>query len=111
MGFADDFLDMCPDVLVATPGTEDEFGTFTPSGTVLNLPCRIEGEIRTIRDATGQEILSTVQALCLNHHDLSTRLHRFTLPSRFSPSTNLRAIRIDKVSDDTEPVYEDVYFQ
>lgn len=107
--FADLFLDMMSDTLIATPGTNDAFGKFTASGEVLSLPCHIRGKAALVRDRSGREVTSSVQVIVLGVHDLTTDKHRYTLPARFSPRTNLQAISIGESADENEPVYEKVY--
>jgi hypothetical protein len=108
MGFIDDLSELFNESLVATPGILDEYGAFIASGAVLNLPCRIEGESRLVRDPSGQEVVSSVQVVVAGYNDLTVERHRYTLPTRFSPNFLLRAIAIDKVSDEDEPVYEEI---
>lgn len=106
----DDVLDLLLDTITCTPGTVDETGLFVPSGTVLNLPCRIRYGQRTIRRSDGQEVVSTTRVIVGGYNDLTTDGHRYTLPARFSPRTDLVAIRVDKVSDDEDvECYEKVW--
>lgn len=104
--FGDLFLDMMSDTLVVYPGYIDHFGDWVASGATLSLPCHIEGEIRVARNEAGREVVSSVQALVLGNHSLSTSTHRYTLPSRFSPNDQIQAVAVEKVSDDVGPVYE-----
>lgn len=104
------------DELTATPGTLNEYGEFVPSGTVLNLPCRIEGEQRLVRDPSGHEVTTSVIAIIGGYYDLTTDLHRYVLPARYKPNgtengQGLRAVYIDKVGDDESPeAYVEVGF-
>lgn len=107
----DDVLDLLLDVITCTPGYVDETGTvFVPSGTVLNLPCRIRGGQRIIRRPDGQEVVSTMKVIVGGYNDLNADGYRYTLPARFSPRENLVAIRVDKISDDEDvECYERVW--
>ncbi len=107
--FADLFLDMMSDEITVTLGFNDAFGKFTASGEVLSLPCHIRGRASLVRDRSGREVTSSVQVIVLGVHDLTTDKHRYTLPTRFSPRSNLQAISIGESSDENGPVYEKVY--
>lgn len=108
MAFIDDLSEFFNEQVVCTPGALDGFGTFLASGATLALPCRIEGDSRLVRDPNGQEVVSSVQVLVGGYNDLTVEQHRYTLPVRFSPRTDLRAIAIDKVTDEDGPVYEEI---
>lgn len=111
MSIVDDLADLFLDVCVATPGVLDEFGKFIPSGASLNLPCRIEGETRLVRDPSGQEVTSSVQVIVAGYNDLNVEGYRYTLPSRYTPRADLRAIAVDKVSSDEKAdEYEELAF-
>ena len=105
-----DLLDFYTDTIVATPGYLGDFGEHIPSGTVLSLPCRIEGSVRLVRDINGQEVVSTIQVFVAGFNDLNPQFYRYTLPSRWSPSQSLRAIAVRKESDDDGPCYEEIDF-
>lgn len=104
--FVADFLDLMSDTLVATPGYLDEYGGFTASGEVLSLPCHIEGSTRLVRDQSGREVTSSVQVIVGGVYDLTVDRHRYTLPARFQPRTDLLAIGVERESDEVGPVYE-----
>lgn len=108
--FASEFLDFMPDTVDIYPGVLDEFGDWAPSGAVIVAPCRIEGEQRLVRDPTGQEVTSSMQVILGEYLDLTTAYHRYSLPGRYTPGTQLRAIAIDKVQDETGPCYEEIFF-
>lgn len=105
----DDILDLLPDTLVAERGYLNEVGSWTASGDSLNLPCRIEGESRLIRDPLGREVASTFQVIVGGYNDLSTEGFRYTLPSRYNPRTQLTAIMVEKETDEDGPCYEVVW--
>lgn len=110
MSIVDDLLDLFDAEIIVHPGYLDEFGDWAASGAATNLICRFEGESRLVRDALGNEVTSTVQAIVAGYNNLTTHLHRYTLPSRFIPSGSLRAISIDKHSDEDGPLYEAINF-
>ena len=106
VGFIDDFADFLPDTLIVTPGVVNGFGKFIASGSVESYPCRIEGSNRMVRDSAGREVVSTVQVIVGDAPNLTTNLHRYTLPSRFIPSGGRVAIAIERESDEDGPCYE-----
>lgn len=112
-----ELLDLFLDEVIAIPGTTNEYNAFTPSGTLLALPCRIEGEQRLVRDPSGQEITTSVIVIVAGYYHLTTDLHRYLLPARYTPDgsessgAGIRAIYIDKVSSDlAQEEYEEIGF-
>ena len=103
-----DLLPLFADTMLAQPGTIDEYGTFTASGATLSLPCHIEITSRLVRDPNGQEVASSISVIVAGYNDLTTHLHRYTIPTRYSPATSLRAIAIVKETDEDGPCYEEV---
>lgn len=108
MAFIDDLADFFVDEITVVPGTLDGYGAFVASGEVLSLPCRIEGEARLVRAPDGQEVVSSVQVIVAGYNDLTVEAHRYTLPARFNPREQLRAIAIDKVDDEEGTCYEEI---
>lgn len=109
MAFTDEFLGMMPDTVTAQPGVLDHFGAFTPSGAIIaDIPCRIEGEQRLARDSSGREVVSTVQLIIGGVYGLTAHTHRYTIPGRYTPNTNLEAFSVNQVSDENGPCYEEV---
>lgn len=108
MGFLDDLSDLFPDTLTAQPVTTDEFGDTTNDGSALSLSCYIEGESKLVRNQEGQEVVSSVQVIVKGDNSLSVDGHRYTLPARFDPRTDLKAIGVVKVSDENGALYEEV---
>lgn len=106
MTFAANFTDMMPDTLTVQPGHLDAYGAFVPSGAALSPNCRIRGQVRTVRNAQGKEVVSSYQALVDGVYNLTTDQHRYTLPARFSPRSNLEAVAVQQVSDEDGPCYE-----
>lgn len=110
MAFIDDLADLLTETVDVVPGYFDGYGDWVSSGAVLaGLPCRIEGGPTIVRDQTGREVVSLVQIYIGSFNNLTVNTHTFTLPSRFSPRDNLRAIRIDQEFDDVGASYETVY--
>jgi len=110
MAYTDDFLDFMPDTLGARQVTLDGQGDLLTSGALLNLSCYIEGEDRLVRDITGKEVVSTVQAIVATTEAISVDGWRFTLPSRFSPNEDIEAIGVQSVSDEDGEAYKIVMF-
>lgn len=134
----DDLGDMMPDTLVAKPGSTDGFGAWTASGTELSMPCLIEGENRLVRDNAGQEVVSSLQVIVgvtaalieawialgwsgwidagwVSGDDayptiLTTTGYRYDLPGRFPQRTDLKAIAIERASDEIGAHHEVVQF-
>ena len=107
--FAAEFADLMPDTVIVTSGYLNSYGDFITSGAILSLPCRIEGTSKLVRDRAGQEVVSSFQIYTDSFNTLSVDRHRFTLPSRFTPRTEVQAIGIDPESDETGPCYEVIY--
>lgn len=109
MSFADLFQDFMPDVVIVQPGHVTAYGDFIASGSTLSIPCRIEGANRLVRNSQGKEVVSSVQVITGEYNNLTVNNHRYTLPVRFSPNSNLQAISVVKESDEIGPCYEEVY--
>lgn len=110
MGILTDLSDMFPDTITCQPGTLDAFGTFTASGSAVTPSCYIEGEIRLVRDLNGQEVVSTLQVIVADTQGLTVDGYRYTLPARFSPNSNLKAIGVERVSDEDGAHHERLLF-
>lgn len=108
--FLAELVELMPDTLVAQPVVSDEFGDWVPSGAALALDCRIEGGVKMVRALDGRETVSTVQAIVGSSPGLTATDFRYTLPSRFEPNSNLRAINVLKEADEDGPLYEEVVF-
>lgn len=110
----DDLADLFDSTVRVQPGIVDEWGKFVASGTELSLPCRIEGEQRTLRDSAGNQITSSMLVIVGGYNYLTTDLHRYYLPSRFSPNgtegdaIGLKAVYVDKSDDDVGTCYEEI---
>jgi len=101
---------LMPDTLVAQPVALDEYGDWIASGESLALVCRIEGGVKLVRDLNGREVVSSVQAIVGSSPGLTVEDHRYTLPSRFNPNDNLRAIMVYREADEDGAFYEEVVF-
>lgn len=113
MAFIDEFADLMSSTLIAQPGVQNGFGDWSASGESISIPCRIEYEQRLVRTPEGNEVVSSYQAIC-PYTGLDVNTHRFTLPSRYSPRVDLRAINIVVEIDDDDggvPCYEEVQFK
>lgn len=111
MSIVDDLADLFSDTVVITPGYTDDFGGWVASGQVRNFPCRIEGHVQLIKRSDGQDQASALRVIFGGYPNLDIERDRFTLPTRFSPKTNLKAINIEKVFDEetgTDGLYEEV---
>ena len=108
---ASDWEDMMPDELTCTPGSTDEWGAWTASGTVITPKCRIEGERRMVRDAAGVEVVSSLSAIVSTTVALTVDSYRYTLPSRFpEPRTSIEALAVDLVADEDGAHHVEIYF-
>lgn len=113
MGFMDDLAELMPDIVTAVQGAVDGYGDWAavPSGAVLAIPCHIEGSSMFVRDVMngGAEVLSKLQLYLSSYNDLDPATWRFYLPDRFSPKDELRALSIQKSSDELGALFEVVY--
>ena len=98
--------DCMSDTISAQLGTIDGFGKFTASGTPVTIQCYIKGESMLIRDPTGQEVISSFQIVTAGPFNLNAESYRYTLPTSFTPKTDLKAIAIRKVVDEDGPHHE-----
>jgi hypothetical protein len=105
-----DLLDMMPDTIIATPVVLNGYGEVIPSGEVLALPCYVSGRQQLVRDAGGQEVTSNRHAVVGGVNSLTVAGHRYTLPARFDPREDLRAIAVKPSSDEDGAHHETVYF-
>lgn len=101
-----DLLELMPDTVQAQYGNVDALGAFTPSGAAVSVPCYIEMETKLTRNMAGQEVVSSAQVYTGGVFSLTVDHHRYTLPSRFSPRLNIKAVRIDRASDENGAHHE-----
>lgn len=111
MSFMDDLAELFDSTVIAQPGVVDGAGDWLASGGNATYPARYEGGPRMVRNAAGQEVVSSLLILIngvLVSHDAS--IMRFTIPSTFAPHTDtIQAIRIDPVSDETGVISAEIY--
>jgi hypothetical protein len=110
MAFVDGFADMMPDTLLAQPGTTDNYGEWVASGEEQSITCRFEGRSRLVRDSSGREVVSMLQAITLGVFNLTVAGYRYTLPARFTNRTEVLAIGVERESDEDGPDHEVVLF-
>lgn len=101
-----DLLELMPDTVDAQYGNTDAFGAFTPSGAAVSVQCRVSTKTRLTRNSAGQEVVSSAQIHTGGVFNLTVEHHRYTLPIRFSPRLNIKAVRIDRVADENGPHHE-----
>lgn len=109
--FMGELLELAPHELTAQPGFSDAKDNFVASGEAILIPCQIEGEIVRIPDQLGRDQTSTRVAICVEYNGLTLDGYRFELPSGFAgPRTELVAMAIDPLSDETGLIGEIVRF-
>lgn len=111
MAFIDEFAGELNDSLVAQPVTHNLDGDWTANGAPLaTIPCRIEGGGELVRDAAAsREVVSHLLVITNGVRNLNVRDYVYTVPSRYSPYQNLRALRVDVESDEDGTSYEVVF--
>jgi len=112
MSFMGDLAELFDSTITAQPGFTDGAGTWFASGVPQVLPARYEGGPRMVRTGSGQEVVSSLLCLIngvLVSHDPA--IMRFTIPAVFTPLTSeIQALRIDPVSDETGVISAEIYF-
>lgn len=108
--FMADLAELFPDTITCHPGVLDLRGTWTPSGVPVTLPCYYEGGPRLVRDASGQEVVSSVRAIVKGVPPVRPDTWRFTLPSRYYPHLVVKAITADQHVDELEPIALEIFF-
>lgn len=104
-----DLEELMSSTLVAQPGSVGGQGDWVASGAALNLPCRISGRIRLIRDEGGREVVSSRQATVGSATPLTVRGHRYTLPAPHDPADDLLALAVKPVEDENGSHHTVVY--
>jgi len=111
MSFMSDLAHLFDSTIHAQPGYVDGSGTWFASGVPQDIPARYEGGPRMVRSASGQEVVSSLLVLIngvLVSHDPAVM--RFTIPAVFTPlTTEIQALRIDPVSDETGVISAEIY--
>lgn len=109
--FVPDLSDLMPDTLEVQPAMLDDTGDLTPSGSVINLSCRIEGGPVRVIDSGGREVVSSYQVYIGDPMVLNQTGYLYTLPARFPNNRDLlTAIRVDIETDEDGPSHTVVYF-
>lgn len=112
MGIIDDLAALFDSSIDVQNGNLNPSGDWLASGANSEIMCRYEGGIVRVKDRTGQEVAASLFAIVggvLPNLDVD-RL-RFTVPqSRFDPWSELQAIRIDPITDETGVIGAEVYF-
>jgi hypothetical protein len=98
------------DTLTATKVTSNRYGRKVASEASLNIKCRVSGEEKEIRTSNGSQITSTVKVTTAGYYGLDPRQYVFGLPSRYYPNTNLEAISIKTVMNQTDPHHQVIRF-
>lgn len=103
-----DLAEFFVDEITIEPYTgQDVFGDET-YGTAATYACRMKGKHKTVRLQTGEEKVSTVQAV-LNSVAGATNQDRVTLPARFKPnSPPIMAVEVS--TDENGPHHERLMF-
>lgn len=96
--------------LVAQPGGEDHAGNWVADGDPIVINAYISGGNRLVRAATGEESVSSVHAITAGFFNLDTVNFRYTIPSRYTPNEDLRAIAVEHYTDEDGPVAHQVFF-
>lgn len=107
MAFIDDLADLMTDTLIAHPGVLDGYGGWLASGAALVIPCRIEASTRLVTDqSTGREVATRFQVFTNDYYNLNPQSYRYTLPSRYIPSSQLTAYDVIHELDEEGEQYE-----
>ncbi len=79
-----DLADMMADtIIVESDPTDDGFGNLTYA-TTRTIRCHLTSNHKLVKDASGKETMSTVQAILAGYFDIDRR-DQVTLPARYSP--------------------------
>lgn len=112
MAILDELLPLFDSTIDVQDGRLDAFGAWLASGTPVGYQARYEEGVRMVNNRDGRSVASSVFVIVagvLPSHDVD-RL-RFTITSsRFDPWSELQAIRIDPISDETGVIAAEVSF-
>ncbi len=89
--------------------SEDVMGDPTYEEDTTNLAVKLSGRIRIVRDTSGQEHVSTVQATIAGVYGVKVA-DEFTLPADYDPRQPT-AIAVKPVRDENGPHHEVVFFR
>ena len=82
------FLEMMPDTVIFNPtASTDKYGkkTFGNAQTNISARCRIIDDIVLVKNAEGQDIVSTGRCILAGNYDTLTLGHKLTLPNGVTP--------------------------
>lgn len=109
MTFIADLSDLMPDTVTAIRVVNDGYGDYIPSGQI-QFRARIEANNHLVRAAgTGNEVVSSAIIYADGFYGLGVDTHRFTLPDRYSPREEIRAIAIEPYTDEDGECYESIH--
>lgn len=108
MGFPAELVDLCADtVTIAAAATpKNRYGEDT-YGSAVSYAAYVIGKVRMVRDAMGNERVSTVTVVLTSAPTVLPDA-KITLPSRFSPQTP-PILAVESVPDELGPCYTAVY--
>lgn len=100
--FADSFANMMPENIVLTKwlGTYDGEGQPQYSDTSVLLKCRIEEKVRTVKDQTGEERVSTTTLYVLVDAPIGP-YDQITMPDSYQGSSNPPILSTANQHDET----------
>ena len=108
MEFIEHLKDLFPDtVTVILTSEPDQWGNTTVISQ-QDLPARVTGKIKTVKDVGGNEVTSSVQAVFPGVYGLTTA-HRYVLPPRFEPR-DPKPISVGHATDEEGAEHERVFF-
>lgn len=111
MGIVDELIDFFPDTIIGQRGTTSGMGAWAADGSdPVTYPARYEGGPRQVRVETGAVETSNTSAIVAGAPPFDAKDWRYTLPARFHPRENLRALWVDKADDESGPAYVEVFF-
>lgn len=97
--------------LIADPGSEDYAGNWVASGAQQVIDAYVSGGTKLVRSPRGEEVVSSVQVITAGYFNLDTDHYRYTIPSRFNPNTDLRAVGVEHYTDEGGvPAFQQVFF-
>lgn len=104
----EELYDMFPDtVRVNTYGPPDEYGESQLLSS-RELPARVDGKIKMVKDMGGQDQISSVQVVFPGVYHLTVEME-YILPIRFDPR-NPKPISVGHGTDEDGPSHERVFF-
>lgn len=107
VGIDPSFLEMMPDTVVfnATTAT-DKYGKKTFGGDNISVRCRLIDDTVLIKNAEGQDIVSTGRAILYGDYSSLTLGHKITLPDGKTPVI----VKIDSKNDTSVTTHHTVVY-